>query len=243
MPASDVIILVAILAFGGFVQGLSGFGFALVTVPLASVVVPPSQAVVTVALASTLSSVRNALAARGHIVQPVATRMIGAALFGMPLGLIVLETVDDTALRVTIGVVVAVAAALIAFGVELRRGTSASDITTGFLSGILNTSTGTNGPPLVIGLRAHRLSIVSFRGTMACVFIVSSAVGLALFALRGLIGRDELLVAALALPLQWVMAWLGDHTGRRLGAHRFDHLVVGLLFVSAVAAIISALAR
>lgn len=243
MSGQDVGVLVAILALGGFVQGLSGFGFALVTVPLAAMVVPPSQAVVTVALASTLSSVRNAAAARGHIVWPVARRMILAALAGMPLGLVVLVNVDDTVLRLVIGVVVAFAAVLIALGVELRRGTPYTDVVTGFVSGVLNTSTSTNGPPLVIGLRAHRLSIVAFRGTMAAVFIASSVVALALFALRGLIGGDELLVAALALPTQVLAAWSGDRAGRHMGGHRFDRMVVALLFVSAVAAIVSVLAR
>jgi len=241
MSGLDFALLVAILSFGAFVQALSGFGFALVAVPLASVVVAPSRAVVIVSLASLLTSVRNAVAARGQIERPVANRMTLAALVAMPLGLVVLETVDDRPLRLTIGVVVAIAAVLIALGVELRRGTVATDLITGFISGVLNTSTGTNGPPLVIGLRAHRLGIVRFRGTMAAVFIASGVVALVLFALRGRIGGREVAVAAISLPFQLGTAFVGDAAGRRLPDHRFDHMVIGLLLASAITAILAAI--
>lgn len=240
MSGQDFALLVVILSFGAFVQAVSGFGFALVAVPLASIVVVPSQAVVIVSLASLLTSMRNAFAARGQIERRVAGRMIAAALVAMPLGLVVLETVDDQALRLAIGVVVAIAAILIALGVELRRGTVVSDLVTGFISGVLNTSTGTNGPPLVIGLRAHRLGIVRFRGTMAAVFIVSGVVALALFALRGRIHGAELAVTAVSLPFQLGTAFAGDRAGRRLPEHRFDHMVITLLFASAIAAIVTA---
>ena len=76
MSAPAFALLLVILSFGAFVQAVSGFGFALVAVPLASIVVAPSRAVVIISLASLLTSVRNTLAARGHIERPVAGRMI-----------------------------------------------------------------------------------------------------------------------------------------------------------------------
>ena len=243
MSAAAFALVVVILSFGAFVQAVSGFGFALVGVPLTSIVVTPSRAVVIVALASLLASVRNALAARHDIEVPVAARMTAAALVGMPLGLVVLEVVSDQALRLTIGALVALTAALIAAGVELRRGTVISDVLTGFVSGVLNTSTGTNGPAVVIGLRAHRLGVVRFRGTMATVFIVSGVVALALFAARGRIHASDVAVAGASLPAQLFTAFGGDRAGRHLGDHRFDRLVITLLLASAIAAVATALAK
>jgi hypothetical protein len=190
-----------------------------------------------------VASTRNTLAARGDIDRRVARNMILAAMAGMPLGLFVLEVVSDTALRLTIGISVALAATLIAAGFEIWRGTLATDLVTGFISGVLNTSVGTNGPAVVIGLRAHRFGITRFRGTMALVFIASGAIAIALFAVRGRITGLDLLVVGAALPVQFLAASIGDRVGRLLTGHRFNRMVIGLLYASATAAIITAVTR
>jgi uncharacterized membrane protein YfcA len=236
-------LVVAILVFGSFVQGLSGFGFALVAVPLVSAVVEPARAVIIVSLASFVTGVRNAVVSREQIEWPVAKRMIIAAYVAMPLGLVVLESVGPTTLRIVIGVTVGLAALLVVLGFELRQGTVTTDLTAGFVSGVLNTSTGTNGPPLVLALRARHFGVVRFRGTLAIIFIACSVVGLTLFVVRGLVQRSDVVTALCAIPLSLVAALAGDRTGQRLGDHRFDRLVILLLFASAAAAIVSAITR
>lgn len=243
MSTAAFLALIGILCFGAFTQAISGFGFALTAVPLSSMVVSPSRAVVIVALASQVASTRNTVTFRRSIEAPVAKRMIGAAMVGMPLGLVVLEVVSDTALRLTIGVTVALAATLIAAGFELWQGSATTDLATGFISGMLNTSVGTNGPAVVIGLRAHRMEADRFRGTMALVFISSGAVAIALFAIRGRITALDLWVVLAALVPQLLAALIGDRVARLLTGHRFDRMVIGLLYASALAAIVTAIAR
>lgn len=243
MPAYEVILVVAILSIGGFVQSLSGFGYALFTTPIVSAMIAPTRAVVIVAIANLFSSIRNVYKGRDEVSWKPARHMTIAALAGMPLGILVLEHVGSNGLRLVIGVVVAVIATLIATGIELRNGSLGLDLVSGFVSGVLNTSTGTNGPAVVIGLRPHRLSVRGFKATSGLVFAMSGMIGIALFAWRELVRVHDVWVALAAVPLQIGTARIGDRLLRRLSSRHFDRLVIGLLFASSLAAIITAIVR
>lgn len=243
MSAGQVTLLVVILTLSGFVSGLSGFGYALAATPLCSMVIAPSRAVILITLCGMTPAIQNFLTFRGDVDRPVATRMIIASLIGMPLGLVVLETAGDAPLRLTIGIVTMVIGMLMLIGVELRRATPWTDAALGFASGVLNTSTGTNGPPLVIGLRAHQLSISRFRGTISTMFVVAQAVGIAIFGVRGRLHLDLFLVALAVVPAQTGIILLGQRLSLRLGKKRFDHVILGLLLASGAAAMFNAVIK
>ena len=82
----------------------------------------------------------------------------------------------------------------------------------GFVSGIINTSLATNGPPLVYELRRTGFHDDRFRATISAVFLLSNLVGLPLLALAGLITASDLALAAFSncsLPA-WHRAWFPD---------------------------------
>jgi len=243
MPVYEVVLLIAVLSAGGFVQSLSGFGYALFTTPIVSAMIAPSRAVVLIAIANLFSSMRNTYMGRDEISWKPARNMTAAAVVGMPLGLIVLEKVGANPLRLVIGVVVALIATSIALGIEMRRGSTGLDLAAGFVSGVLNTSTGTNGPAIVIGLRPHRLPVRAFKSTTGVVFTISGSIGIALFAARHLVRVHDVWIALAAVPVQIATARVGDRVVRRLSTRRFDGLVLLLLFTSAAAAIITAIVR
>ena len=128
--------------FPGYTSGHSTFSGAASTV-LASIF----------GLAS--SSVLVVRAHRG-VVWPVAARMLTSAAVGMPLGLVVLLAVDERLLRLIIAVAVVVFVGLLLAGVTVRGSGRGVDVAAGFVSGVLNTSVSTNGPPLVL---VHGLAV------------------------------------------------------------------------------------
>ncbi len=243
MSASQIALLAVILTVSGFVSGVSGFGYALAATPLCSIVISPSKAVILITLCGLTPAVQNFLTFRREIDRPVATRMTISSLVGMPLGLLVLETVGDVPLRLTIGVVTGAVALLMLSGVQLRRANATSDVLLGFASGVLNTSVGTNGPPIVINLRAHQLSIGRFRGTISTLFVTAQIVATVLFAARGRIHLELVVLALAVVPVQTLFILGGQRVSKRLAQRRFDRLVVGLLLVSGAAAIANAVVK
>ena len=62
----------------------------------------------------------------------------------------------------------------------------------GFTSGVLNTSLGTNGPPLVFDLQARAIDANTFRATISMVFVFGNMLALTLFVLDGKVTADDL---------------------------------------------------
>jgi hypothetical protein len=114
-------------------------------------------------------------------------------------------------------------------------------VTAGFTAGILSTSTGTSGPPIVIALSAKQLEPAVFRATISAIFLVQGAAALVAFAIGGQITRDAVSVALAGLPGVITGSLVGERGFRRLDVPTFRRVVLGMLFVSGVVALFGAL--
>jgi uncharacterized membrane protein YfcA len=230
----------AILLAAVTVQSVSGFGLALLAVPLLSFVIDPKVAVVLLAIVGPLSTISIAFAEREHVLWSLVLRMAGPALLGMPIGFWILTKLGARALEVMIGVLVIVLTGLLVSRVRLWD-RSGVDVAAGFASGILATSTGTNGPPLVIVLHAKHLSPPRFRATVSATLVVEGLVTLAVFAIGGRIDAEVWKLVLFAIPGLVVGRFAGTWVVRRLDPERFRILVVALLFATAIALLVDAL--
>jgi uncharacterized membrane protein YfcA len=107
----------------------------------------------------------------------------------------------------------------------------------GFASGMLATSTGLSGPPVVMLLTARRLPVGAFRSCIAAYFIVLSVVGLALLVGGDAIDRADLVVTVLLTPTALLGTLAGNRLVRRLDAARFRKLTLVLLLSTGVFAV------
>ncbi|MFE7712944.1 sulfite exporter TauE/SafE family protein [Streptomyces sp. NPDC057486] len=230
-------LLLAAASFGVFLfaalaQAVTGFGSALVAVPLLALAVDPVTAVVattTVGLVLTAGSWRHE---RLHADAVQVRRLTLAGVLGMPLGLVALALCDEHTLTRLIGGVLLALVGLLSLGVRLPEG-GATAWTAGVVSGGLLTSTGMNGPPLVLALQG--LEPRRYRATLQAVFCGQDAVAVASFIAMGHLSTGVLLLTAtgvLGLPLGWA---IGDRVFRRVPAERFRLIVLGGLTVTAVA--------
>ena len=229
-----------VVSLAAAAQAVSGFGFALIGTPLVAVLAGPKEAVVGLTMIGVLLVAQLSVRGRGHVDRPTVGVITVSAIAGMPLGLLVLVRADDRILTFVI------ATAVIAFSLLLWRGARVpagrgTDATAGFTAGILSTSTGTSGPPIVIALSAKGLEPAVFRATISAIFLVQGSVALALFALGEQVTRDALSVALAGLPGVLVGSIVGEHGFRRLDTSTFRRVVLGMLFLSGLVALFGAL--
>ena len=238
-PVLAGVVLVVLVA--ATVTTVAGFGFSLMAVPLLAALVGPRQAVAMASLLALVSSA--ALLARLHrrVDRPVASRQLGAAVAGMPFGLALLLQVDERILRVGIASAVGGAALALWRGLRVERSGPLADVAAGFLSGLLNTSVGTSGPPLVFVNQARGLEPDAFRATLSAVFTGSAVVGTILFALAGRYTEAVLVATGLGLPAVGAGWLIGLRLHHHVDAARMRPLVLVLLFASAAVAGVSAL--
>lgn len=234
--------MAALVGGAAVAQAVSGFGYALLAVPALSAITGSTDAVVITGIASLPMSPLMLAGNRHHVDRGAASRLISAGFVGMPLGLLLLDRVSDDVLRLVIGAVVILLATLLATGFQLRRSLHAVDLACGFVSGVLSTSTGTTGPPLVFGLQARRIDAEAFRSTLAAVFVITGVVSNIVFVAAGKVTRDRLVAAAIGIPFVLAGVWLGRRLAARTKPAAWRRIVLGLLYVSAASAIASALA-
>ena len=224
-------------------QRAVGFGFALLAVPLLAFVVPTKSAVVIVFLNGTVICAWLTVRLRQNIDRPTTRRLGLGAIVGAPIGVIILSVVSATTLRLVLGVTTCLAAVWIIVSSRLLNPEPVVPHRTtafalGFVSGVINTSLATNGPPLVYELRRTGFHGDRFRATISAVFLLSNLIGLPLLALAGLITAFDLSLAASSLVSCVVGIVLGSRIGGRMEPLHFalavDFLLLatGLLTIS-----------
>ena len=239
---TDQLIVVGVAVFiAAFMQIVAGFGFALLAVPLMTLAIEPKTAVVVSSLTGIFVTSWQAWHSRADSDNVLVRRMTIAAYAGMPLGLLVFVTVDDNVLRLLLGLAVLVAVVLLAMRINLHRAGPRLDYGAGFVSGVLNTSLSTNGPPLVFALQARQLNAVEFRATISTVFALSNILGLALFIASGNVTRVGLRASAVTIPAMLAGQFLGYPIRKHVNGERFRWLVLVLLTGAAISAIVNAL--
>jgi len=227
-------------AAASLIQALSGFGFSLFIVPFLAMVIGPKE---TVALANLLGTAVNLtqLRAVGRAAERRTTaRMVAGCYLGMPFGLAVLLLLEPRALQAGIAVCVLVFTAVLARGLQLRGTGAGWDLGTGFVSGLLNTSTSMSGPPVVLYLQGRRLAPLAFRGTTTVYFLATSGGAAAMLALSGTLTWHTAGLALLALPTSQAGRLAGNRLFHRLDERRFRLLVFVVLAASACSALANA---
>ena len=229
-----------VVALAAAAQAVSGFGFALIGTPLVAVLVGPKEAVVGLTMIGLVLVAQLSLRGRGQVERQTVLVVTAAAIAGMPLGLLVLTRADDRALTITIAIAVIALSLLLwrGFHLPVGRGTDAA---AGFTAGVLSTSTGTSGPPIVIALSSKGMQPAVFRATISAIFLVQGSAALVVFAVGGQITRDTLVVALAGLPGVVIGSIVGERGFRRLDAHTFRRVVLAMLFLSGVVALFGAL--
>jgi len=228
------------VAAGTAAQSVTGFGFALLVVPILTVVDGPQTAVVVMTSIGVPMTLANAIRWRADLETRGFLMVTAAALVAMPLGTLLLTHADDRTLTLVVGAVV------LAFTVALWRGLHLppgrrTELAAGALSGALATSVGTNGPPLVVAFQATGMPPEPFRATLAAAFAVQGGVALATFWAADLIDADVGKAWLVGIPAALVGALVGDRVFARMDRDRFRSGVLVTLAASGMLALVSAL--
>jgi len=234
--------LVAVAVFASAaIQSTTGFGFALLAVPLMAIVVPAEEAVVLSGAFSLLTASTQAFTQRAHAVRPVAGRMLAGALVGAPVGLAILTVATGRQLRFVLAGVIFLFLALTLRGFALHRAGRAVDLGAGAIAGVLNTSLSTNGPPIVMALHARAMPPDPFRATIAAVFTGSNVIAVALFTATGRYDADSLVLFAVSLPALGLGYLVGSRFRRRVDAAAFRRVTLWLLGLTGIVTLVGAL--
>ncbi len=190
-------LIVAIAFLGSLIYGMTGFGSALVTIPLSTHFVPLPFALAVFGLVDLASALRIGLQKPEDAVKAEIIRMVPFALVGTVIGITVLVNLPRNLAMLALGVFVLLYAV---YALISRPGTTIVSRHWAYLAGILGGSTGTvfgaGGPPYAIYLSHRPLSKEQFRATLTLTTVFSIGMRVTAFAITGLVFKAEVGVAA-----------------------------------------------
>lgn len=227
--------LVSIVFLAALLQTTSGFGFALMAMPLVSLVIGVKAAAPLVAMVGfTLYLVNLLRYRRSFSLREVAPLAVAAAL-GIPLGVWALSSLDERLVKAVLGVVLIGYALYVLWKPQtapLRSNLWAYPA--GFLAGCLGGAFNTPGPPVIVYGDLKQWPRDLFRSTLQALFLFSSSLVIISHAVAGHITRPVVLTYLLLVPALLLGVLAGSRVDRRLDNQRFRTLVVVMILATGI---------
>jgi uncharacterized protein len=232
--APALLALASIAFLGSIIYGITGFGSALVTIPLAIHFVSLPFALAVFSLMDLANALRIGLQHPRDAISGELARMVPLVLAGTIVGVTALVNLPRAGAMFALGVFVLVYA-----GYSLLRRPGGAVVGTGwaylagFAGGITSTLFGAGGPPYAIYLSHRPLSKEQYRATLTLTTVFSIGMRVVAFALTGLLLQREVLLAAVAvLPAAFVGVSLASRLFRRVSHELLLRLVALLLLAT-----------
>jgi uncharacterized membrane protein YfcA len=222
--------IVAIVFLASLVQCLSGFGFALIVMPLVTLIVGLQTAAPTVALtALTVYSINLVRYRRAIDVREVLHLGMSSAL-GVPLGIWVLTSVDETLVKQVMGVILIVYAAYaLARPTALRKPSRYWVYPAGFFAGCLSGAYNTPGPPVILYGSLRQWPRDKFRAVLQAIFFINGALVVSSHVLADRVNREVFTFFVFAVPALMLGILVGSHLDRLVDRTRFRIIVASLV--------------
>ena len=225
----------AVVFISGLVRGFSGFGSALIYVPLMSAIYEPRIAALTLLITDFAASAPFTIAQTRHCnwreVAPVSV----AAIATLPLGVLALQYLDPVILRWGIAFLVTSLLAVMVSGwryhVEPKLPVS---LGVGLVAGIGAGAVQMSGPAAIIYWLGGPGNAAVIRANLMVYFGLVSIASGAIYYFRGLFTADVLILSLLLGPLFIVAMAAGALMFRGSAEHTYRRVAYAIIAVSAL---------
>ncbi len=234
-----LLFVAAVILVSAVVQGMSGFGFALVNVPFLLFVLNPREVVPLNTLLGTVLNAAIFWEARHHLERrhfQGAALIVGGYFLGAFGGTWLLLILPEKALKVLVYASMVSFALLIWRGrqIHVRHERAMAGIV-GLASGLIGSTTSMGGPPIVLYLAARRYDKEVFRALLGLYGFLLSGMQVAIFAVAGVFTVEVWRMALLLAAALVAGYWIGRHLFIRIPQDAFRRIVLLIVIVTAIA--------
>ncbi len=229
---------------GSVIFGITGFGAALVTVPLATHFVPLPFALALFVLMDLANAFRIGFENPKRAVKAEWTLMVPTILIGTVAGVTLLVNLPRQAATLALGIFITVFAlySLMRKADVVRTVSTRWAYVAGFAGGITSTLFGAGGPPYAMYLTYRGLAKEQYRATMGFATLTSISLRAVAFLATGiLLDLKVWLYAAAVVPAGLLGLWAASHLFRRISREMLLRAVALMLLASGTSLIVRAL--
>jgi len=221
-----------IVITAGFLQGLTGFGFGLIALPLLSLFIPFKTIVPLTLMLSLFITLILSVQLRSAINRQTVAILFVATLPGIPVGIYLLKHVPSEYLAIFVGILMVsfTSYQMLATPRPMKLGLHFT-LGAGLTSGILTGSLSTGGPPVIIYSAMQPWTKDQTKATLASYFFISGCAGLIAHFFSGIITQSVLTHFIYLFPAMIVGISTGTMAYKRLSDHGYRRLAIIFVFL------------
>ncbi|EOP92137.1 hypothetical protein IGM_01750 [Bacillus cereus HuB4-4] len=142
-------IFICIILVASILQASTGFGFSIMATPFLLMLFLPQEAIQINIILSLIISISLIWKIRMDVDFVLLKRFILGSIVGVPLGILIFISVNINTFKLAVSILLLLLTLLLICNVKVRS-TQSRDFIVGGLSGLLTTSIGMPGPPLLL---------------------------------------------------------------------------------------------
>lgn len=245
-----------IIFIAAFIHAIAGFGYSQVVMGLLPLVRNPGSSSIVSTITAIGTNTRVFWSVRDHFSLKDWGVPVSGLVFGLPLGIYVFKGLNDTLMRLTIGVVLIVSVffivsiqklSLVDQWLQEKNVTSGwkTGFIAGFIAGILGGAVAIPGPPMIL-YGAVMISLGVWSGEKMKAVLTAFFGTLMVYRFTALLVTADVTVsliteAVIAVPALLMGAWVGIKIFNAIPQKIFSWVVLGGLTINAVILIVTAL--
>jgi hypothetical protein len=226
-------LLIAVVLIAGVVRGFSGFGGALIFIPMASALLGPRLGVPIFYLVDFCTATPYGLKLIRRANMGAVMPMLIGSWIATPFGAWILANVDPVMLRWATGVMVLAMLGVLASGWRYQaEPMPLVSFGVGLVGGVLGAAAGISGPAIIAYWLGSRSPAPVVRANIMVFYAVAALGTDAAYYLRGLFTLETLIYAGLAAPIYAAGLWLGSRVFRGTNDKQYRTAAFVLIAIS-----------
>jgi uncharacterized protein len=226
-------IVIAIMFMYTFVGICAGFGGALTTMPLVTLLLPLKMAAPMSVIVGTATALYATWLSRKETNWKSALILILFSFAGIPVGIYALSYLPDHIMKIGLGAFLILYSFYSLFIPRLPiydKNWIAMPI--GAIAGALGSAFSTNGPPVVIYGMLRNLAPAAFRGTLNAFFTANNIAIIGGLTTSGILTISTIKLVLLCVPTMILGSLVGQYVHKRISVKIFRVMVFLLLIAS-----------
>ena len=228
-----------IVTISAFVQAITSFGSALVSMSLLPFIFPLNFVTPLVALNGSCITALNFLRLHQHFDPKKIKPLVFGAIPGMPTGIYLLVNLPENIIKTILALVI-IGYALYSlihtysnFTIDHKAG-----YVLGFLAGCLGGAFNTDGPPIVIYITSQHWTKDEMNISLSSYFLMSGLTLVTMHTIGGLLTKQVVLFFITLLPAIFLGIFAGTLVYKKINHDEFKKIVLLLLILVAIVLII-----